>query len=40
MIAFGDQSNPQLIRSFTEKSEIALDVRERLAALEAREPRH
>ena len=39
MITYGDQRNEQLIRSLTEKFEIALDVRERLAAIEARMPK-
>jgi hypothetical protein len=39
MIAYGDQRNEQLILSFTQKFDTALDVRERLAAIEARLPR-
>ena len=39
MITYGDQRNEQLIRSFTEKFDIALDMRERLAAMEARMPK-
>jgi hypothetical protein len=39
MIAYGDQRNEQLILSFIEKFDKAMDVRERLAAMEAKLPK-
>jgi hypothetical protein len=39
MILHGDERNEQLIRSLADKLDFAIDIRERLASLEARVPR-
>ena len=39
MITHGDQRNEQLIRSLAEKFDVAVEMRERLASIEARLPR-
>lgn len=39
MIQHGDERSEQLIRSLSERLDYAIDVRERLASLEARLPR-
>jgi hypothetical protein len=39
IIRSGDEKNEQAIRNFSEKLDFALDIRERLATLEARLPR-
>ena len=39
MITYGDLRNEQLIKSLAEKFDVAVEIRERLATIEARMPR-
>ncbi|MEO6803512.1 MAG: hypothetical protein ABI197_09760 [Granulicella sp.] len=39
LIRLGDEKNEQAIRNLSEKLDFAIDIRERLATLEARTPR-